>query len=511
MCISDIMNGMTLLIKNVKVLGGEGRSANETNRQGSDIFIQGDKISAIGTFPNKKAGEVIDGQGAYLAPGFIDVNTDSDHYLSLFEYPSQDDFLKQGVTTIIGGMCGASLAPLLYGSLESIRKWVDTSRFNVNWHTMREFLLSIEKRGLGVNFGTLAGHSTIRRAVVGDKIRELTKNEAEIFGSVARRALEEGGLGLSTGLGYVHSYKTPYSEIKLLANIVKEYDGVYATHLRKNGAEVGESVDETIQVAEETGVKTNISHFMPLRGSEEEYVKALEKISHVPGDLDFSFDVYPFDTSILTLYSFLPVWVQNTRERMVASIKDSWLQQKIKRDFPNVNPDDITVAQAPGNEFLVGKSLGDLSKMYNAPDYQSALLQLMLVTELKCVVFHKNIAAPLIAEAVRHPRSLIASNAASFRESDSVLKPERATKTFTKFLKLVEGEKLMPLEDAVKKITLMPAKKFGLKNRGVVREGAFADLVIFKDASVKTVIVNGIIAVKDGLFEGRLAGRVLRK
>src|SRR3989344_3650682 len=139
---------MTLLIKNVQILGGspsqvlpgkisEGKEKFSGTK---DVFITGDKISAIGDFSNKKADEVIDGQGAYLSPGFIDVNTDSDHYLSLFDYPEQEDFLRQGVTRIIGGMCGSSLAPLLYGSLESVRKWGDVSKANVDWHTMQEFL-----------------------------------------------------------------------------------------------------------------------------------------------------------------------------------------------------------------------------------------------------------------------------------------------------------------------------------------------------------------------------------
>ena len=122
---------MTLLIRNVQILGG-ARDFPEP----MDVFVSGDKISAIGHFPNKKADEVLDGQGAYLSPGFIDVNTDSDHYLTLFDHPSQDDFLKQGVTTIFGGMCGSSLAPLLYGSLESMRKWGGSEeKVNVNWHT----------------------------------------------------------------------------------------------------------------------------------------------------------------------------------------------------------------------------------------------------------------------------------------------------------------------------------------------------------------------------------------
>src|SRR5580693_7162162 len=192
---------MTLLVKNIQLVDG----VNDFPER-SDVFIAKGKISAIGNFSNKKADEVIDGQGAYLSPGFIDVNTDSDHYLTLFDYPSQGDFLKQGVTTIFGGMCGSSLAPLLYGSLESVRKWGGSEdKINVNWHTIGEFLATIDKQPLGVNFGTLAGHGTIRRGIEGDDVRELTKNEIAVFSETLKKALGEGSFGMSTNLGSVHT------------------------------------------------------------------------------------------------------------------------------------------------------------------------------------------------------------------------------------------------------------------------------------------------------------------
>src|SRR3989344_3726731 len=250
----------TLLIKNVRIVGGE-----REYREKADVFINGDKISAIGNFPTKSADKVLDGQGGYLSPGFIDINTDSDHYLTLFGYPEQEDFLRQGVTTIIGGNCGSSLAPLIYGTLESVQKWGDIRMINVDWHTVGEFLNIFEKKPLALNFGTLAGHSTIRRAIVGEELRDLTKNELAVMGETLRKALEEGAFGLSTGLSYVHGAETPYSELKFLAGIVREYNGVYSTHLPRSGHNILESVDETIKLAQETGVKTEISHFVPIK------------------------------------------------------------------------------------------------------------------------------------------------------------------------------------------------------------------------------------------------------
>ncbi len=511
---------MTLLIKNVRILGGA-----EKFSEPRDVFVSGDKVSAIGSFPNKDADTVIEGQGAYLAPGFIDVNTDSDHYLSLFDYPEQDDFLRQGVTTIIGGACGSSLAPLLYGSLESVQKWGDVGRVNVNWHSVKEFFDTLEKKPTAVNFGTLVGHSTIRRALIGGDIRELTKNELNVFGGTLRRALEEGGMGLSTGLGYVHSYKTPYSELKFLATIVKEKSGVYATHLRRSDDELLESIDETIKLANDTGAKTIISHFMPIVGAEAEYEKGLKKIESLPKELDFHFDVYPFDTSVLALYTFLPLWVRSGgREVMLANIKDEWMRSRIVKDIPKMNPWDFTMAQAPGNDYLVGKTLHDLVDIFNVPDYRDALVKLMVVTELRGIVFYKNINMNLVTLALKSPRSMIASNAASFREAApaKALKPERATSTFTKFLSLMETRNLMPLHEAIKKITLDPARKFGLRGRGAIQENNFADLTLFSfketrnekaivmDCEIKCVVVNGAVAYKDGGFTGKFSGRALK-
>jgi len=534
---------MTLLIKNVLILGSPRgplrQGASEASEAGGgqefpekrDVFVTGDKISAIGDFGNKKADEIIDGQGAYLSPGFIDVNTDSDHYLSLLDHPQQEDFLRQGVTTIVGGMCGSSLAPLLYGSLESVQKWGDVRKVNVGWHSVAEFLATLDKLSLGVNFATLVGHSTVRRALVGDNLRDLSKNELHVLGGVLERSLKEGAFGLSTGLGYVHGSKTPYSEIKYLAEIVKKYNGVYATHLRKSGPEFKNSVDETIKLAKETGAKTLISHFMPFRGTEKAYGEALREIRDLPHDMDFNFDLYPFDASVLPIYTFLPAWAQNGGKAvMLRNIKDDWLSERIVKDLPEINSKDFILAQAPGNDFLVGKTLEELSEIFNTENQKRALIKLMASTELRGVVFYKNINANLIRRAIENPRSLIASNAAAMGESEKVriLKPERALGTFTKFLKMAASDGIMPLGAAVKKITRDPAQKFNIKGRGSIKEGDFADIVVFrfnevvpdaegtsaekeKNVEIECVVVNGVVAFKKsgGVLERR-GGRVLR-
>ncbi len=507
---------MTLLIKNVQLVDGANstRVSGGPSARACDVFVSDNRVSAIGNFPNKKATTVIDGQGAYLCPGFIDGNTSSDHYLTLFNDRSQEDFLRQGVTTIMGGMCGASLAPLLYGTLESVQKWGDTNRINVNWHTMAEFLAVMDQRPTTVNFGTLVGHATIRRAIVGEALRDLTRNELNVFVRTLEAALEEGAFGFSTGLGYVHARKTPYAELRTLAETVKKYNGVYATHLRRDTAGIKESVEETIKLARETGVSTIISHFAPVVGAEKEYEEALALVNDLPPEIDLHFDIAPSTSSLVPIRTFLPEWAQAGGVGvMVANIKDEWLLPRIKKDIPKLDENNFIIAQAPGSEFLVGKSLKEVREMYEMKDGRDALLRLMQAMQLKGSVLYKNLNAALIAHAITSPRSLIASNAPSVSDVSSGekhFKSERSTSTFSAFLSLVEENKMMPFEDAVKKITLAPAKKFGITGRGTIKEGNFADLVCLRGNEIKFTVVNGRVVEKENEFHAVFPGKTLR-
>ncbi len=499
---------MTLLIRNVRIVGGAHEFSGE-----SDVFVNDDKISAIGNFPSKKADVVVDGHGAYLSPGFIDVNTDSDHYLTLFEHRGQEDFLRQGVTTIFGGMCGASLAPLLYGSLESISKWTRTDRVNVNWHTMGEFLAVLDRHPLAVNFGTLAGHATIRRAIVGESLRDLTKNELAVFIKTLREALADGGFGLSSGLAYVHARKTNYPELKTLADLVKGKNGVYATHLRDTGKGIVSSIDETIKLAKDTGVKTLVSHFIPPEDAEKEYEAALAAIEALPPEIDLHFDIYPSPHSLLPIYTFLPLWAQSGGvDVMFANVKDEWYRTRIRKDMPKFDEEHFVIAQAPGNDFLVGKSLHEVKEMYGLKDGRDALLRLMATMGMRGGIFYRNLSERLIKRAIKSPRSLVASNAPSFANDFGrrELKSERTTQTFTDFLKLVEKEGLMPLDQAIRKITAEPAKKFDLPLRGSIQEGYYADLTCFKNAEVLFTVVNGKVAAHFGEFKDVFPGKALR-
>lgn len=499
-----------ILIKGAKILDGSGKRPVFT----ADVLLKGNKIAAIGKFPTKKSQLTIEAMGLYLAPGFIDVDTDSDHHLSLFTNPQQQDFLLQGVTTIFGGVCGSSLAPLLSGSLDSIRKWTDTTQINIDWHTVGELLKVLGRRGLGVNFGTLVGHSTIRRGLVREDARDLTVPELEALKKIIRDAIKDGAFGLSTGLGYTHSRRVPYSEIKELAKTVAEKGGVYATHLRDDKEGVLASVEETIKIAEETGVKTLISHFKPIVGFEQDHRKAMELIHSSAASLDIHFDSYPFGETIIPIYTLLPAWAQvGNLEIMMSYLKNSDLAARLVKDFAGVRGRDIRIAQAVGQDHLVGKTLQDFAEAQelNAPQ---ALLKLMALTGLRALVFYRNINLDMTLQNLEREQALIASNGASLPSDARSLKHERFTNTFPKFIEIVTQRKNLSLAQAIGRITSEPAKKFGLKDRGVIAEGAIADLVMFSTrhgVKVENVIVGGQLAVKDRQYQGTLSGEILRK
>ncbi len=496
-----------ILIRDVLVVDGTGKAPYK-----ADVLLRRDRISAIGRFPKMSADLTIDGSGGYITPGFIDVNTDSDHYLTLFTNPEQEDFLLQGATTIVGGHCGSSLAPLLYGSLESIRKWTDPNQINVDWHTVKEFLAALQSRRLGVNFLTLAGHSTVRRALIGEEMRDLTEGELAVFTRIIEDAIKDGVFGISTGLAYAHARLAPYSEIKRLVGVSKKNGGVYATHLRNETNGLLESINETLALAKETGITTIISHLRPIRGFENQFGEAIEKIEGArKRGIKIYFDSYPFDTSFLPIYTLLPEWLKRGNlETMCESIKNTNISERILKELPPLSSDSIVVAQAPEADFLVGKTLGAFAENQNL-DLNRALLKLMDATRLRATVFYRNINMDLAIESLRSPAALIASNGVSFPPGSAHLRHERLWNTFPRFLEIVLGSRLMTLETAIQKITSTPASIFGLEGRGVIREGNIADLTLVKSGIPSHVFVNGALTVSEGVSNQSLSGTIIRK
>lgn len=498
---------MSLLVKGVQVVDGKGGVPYK-----ADVLIQRNIISAIGDLRHKKADETIDGLNNYLTPGFIDVDTDSDHYLHLFSNPAQTDFVSQGVTTILGGHCGMSLAPLLYGNLESLGILADLNKVNVNWHTVSEFLDSLKRVPLGVNFGTLMGHRTIRDALTRGEYRELTEKELKVFESVISRAMEDGAYGFSTGLGYIHGEYASEKEIKRLVSVLTRTGGVYGTHLRSQTSDLLRSIEETVRVANYTEVKTLISHFRPLVGYEEQFEKALAYIKDNTPKERLYFDIYPHDTSIYPIYVLLPRWAQlDSVPAILEELRNPDAVIRMKKDLTGMAEklSTIQIASAPRNGYLVGRTIEQAAKDLDS-SIADTLITIMKMTNLNATVFLKDINFDILLKALVDERAFVASNGNSPAPGE-FLKHERSTNTFPKFLGLVLGKKLMTLEAAIKKITYDPACYFGISDRGTVEEGKVADLVVLDKGNhdVKEVIVGGKPAVN---YKGaNVRGEILRR
>ncbi len=477
-----------ILIKQIQIVDGSG-----SKPYFGDILINGEKIIAIGkNLSKKRAEEVIDGLGLVAAPGFIDVNNDSDHHLSLFTNPGQNDYLNQGITSIVGGQCGASLAPLMYGSLTAIGQWVNTDKVNVGWSSVADLKKILLRIGLNINFETLVGYSTLRRDLAGTEIRDLTDSEIKIFQHILETALNDGAVGLSTGLGFLESKFVPYSEIKKIVSIVANKGGVYATHLRDEKANLLHSVQETLMLSRETGVKTIISHFRPIKGYEKEFDESMALIEKSLVDSNIYFDINPFTATVFPIHTYLPYWAQNENiETMMSNIKNDDSRKKIVEELKNSDIQELVIADVRGQEHLIGKSLLELSSV-REKDIISTLLDLMESSKMHAMLMSKNLNADLLMPLLTHPRSLIGTNSSSSKPGQFIkeIRLERTTSTFSKYLEIVLNQGI-PLEVAIKKITYFPAQIFGIRRRGLIKEGFFADLVLLRGTKVEKVIRNG--------------------
>ncbi len=472
---------MTLLIKNVKILGG-----NKDFGEHSDVFVVGDKISAIGNFPQKSADTVLDGQGSFLSPGFIDIGSTADHYLDILENPAQENLLSQGITTIVGGQCGFSLAPLLYGRLDMIRKWADINKVNVNWHTTKDFFYNLKKLKLGVNFATLTGHLTVRQEILGEASRDLAQNELSVLKKVIADSMNDGSAGISFGLEYSHGKNVALKELKGLAEIVAKQNGICAIHSRDRGMGVVAAFNEACSITRSTGVRTVISHFSPLKIAKDEYEKVLREIYELPPDFELYLSTRPFEENIMPIYIALPESAKKGGlDEMVSAIKDDWLFARIAKELPVFDPLKTRILRAIKNESLEGKNLAELMEIYALKTVPDVLRKVMLTTELRATLSVGELDSGLLVSAWKNHRSVIGTFSPNIKSREF---------TMMRFFDRVEKEELFPLEDAIWKITGFPAKILGLKGRGRVAEGNFADLTIFKNGEVKFTIVGGCLA-----------------
>lgn len=502
----------------------------------ADIGIKDDKIQTIGDLARYSGMVVIDAAGKYVSPGFIDLTSHSDTHWTLFNYPSQESLLLQGVSTILGGSCGSSLAPLVKGEdIEGIGKWVDVREININWKSLGEFFEELSRRPLGVNFATLVGHGTLRRSVLGDEARAATHAQTDQMRLLLERSLREGAFGLSTNLGAAHGRPAGENELAELFSLVRAYGGLTKHHLKDEGKNILPALVELIRLARESRAKIHFSHFKILgRSAWHLFQDALRVLEGAREDgLALTLDFFPYTRTGSQLYLLLPSWVlEGGKEKILSSLRSGPRREEIKAYLKSLtlHYERITVASTLEDRNAIGKTIQDLSSSSGLPP-EEIILRLIETNQLKVSIFNEVISEEHLRELVKKEYALVASDGVGYGEEARLpfdLPHPRSYGAFPRALQIFAKEAgLSPWPELLHKMTGLPAEILGLKGRGKLAEGFFADIAVFDPEALGSpadyanpylvsegmewVLVNGKVAVEHGNFNGKLAGRILTR
>ncbi|XWW47681.1 D-aminoacylase [Fibrella sp. USSR17] len=481
----------------------------------ADVAIHNGRIAKIGTIPASEGRQVIDARRQIIAPGFIDVHTHVEGDLE--SRPGAENFTYDGVTTMVTGNCG--------GSSTSLRQMFDTLRL----------------KGFAPNLASLVGHNSVRLKVMKAAFREPTAREQADMEALVEQAMKDGAVGLSTGLIYTPGTYARTPEIVNLAKMAAKYGGIYASHIRNEGQDVQTAIQEAIQIGREAGIPVQISHFKvaskPLWGKSTETVSLVEAARHKEG-IDVTVDQYPYTASSTSLQSIVPSWAladgdsitmgrfhdpatrRKIRDEMVTSLK--------KNDRKNY--DYAVVSRFEADTTYNGKSIHQIAVLRklktDAASESELVMALLEQAQMKRIqmVYH-TMSEDDVATIMRYPNTMIASDAgvASFGRN---MPHPRAYGTNTRVLgRYVRELKVIPLEEAIRRMTSLPAQRFRFADRGLVRTGYAADLVIFDENTVSDqatyeaphayatglsyVLVNGVPVIENGKHTGKRPGQIL--
>lgn len=527
---------MKLLIKNGQIVDGTGRKPYHGN-----IAIANDRIIAVGEVNEEGFDNIIDAQGLAVAPGFIDTHSHSDLKILLDRY--MEPKVRQGVTTEILGQDGISMAPL---PTEYISPWrknlagLDGDSDDIDWtyKTTDGYLKMLEKSGVATNVAYLVPHGNVRMEVLGLSNRLPNDAELEKMKDVTRRELEAGAVGLSTGLIYMPCAYGETKEIVEMCKVVAEYDRVFVIHQRSEADDILSSMQEVIDIGRQSGVKVHFSHFKVCgKKNWHKIDQVIEMLEQAKAEgIRVSFDQYPYVAGSTMLGVILPPWAHDGgTNQLLKRLRDPELRKKMIEDMENGIPgwDNfvefsgldrifVTSVKTAKNKDVVGKSLVEIGEMRGKDPYQ-ATFDLLLEEEnaVGMVDFYGR------EEHVRRFLTRPEQNVCT----DGLLggRPHpRAYGSFPRVLgKYVREEKVLTLEEAIRKMTSQPAEVFQLKDRGALKPGYFADIVIFNPDTIidkgtfedpcqypegiEYVLINGQVVIKQGTHTEAVAGQVIRQ
>ncbi|MBP9686768.1 MAG: amidohydrolase family protein [Candidatus Doudnabacteria bacterium] len=521
-----------LIIKKATVVDGSGQASFV-----ADVAVGDGEILNIATHVEAKAERVISAEGLVLAPGFVDVQNHSDSFWNLFDSPGLDSLLLQGFTSALVGQCGTSLAPLLStAALRSSQKWHSLSGSNFNWTSFAEFAQHFSGQPFGLNVGSLVGYSTVRRGLLMDEQRPLSTQETEMLRDVVHRALGEGAFGVSSGLAYTHEASVSELELFDLAQAAAAHDALLSVHLKSEASGVVREVRQMLEVAERSGVRLKISH-LKIRGEQnwhhlEELLAEIEHAVHT--GIDVSFDVYPYATTWRPLYTYLPAWATlGGRAEMLHALTDPVQYRKILAHLHDRSYrfQDMVVASTSFPMRVVSKTFGQVAQSLGVTS-EEAVLEVLKNGGAEILVFDRCLHEEHVDSLLAHPISVVATDGGGFPRREDVGFQERLVHprcygTSGQFLSRMRTTRRLSLEIAVAKLTGMPARVWGLDDRGIIAVGAKADLVLFNPlhiydraslvdpfhspTGIVHVWVNGVQAVRDGQLTGVRNGIFLRK
>src|SRR5215472_8597881 len=508
-----------------------------------DIGIRDGKVAAIGNISQATAKQKIDAHGMVVAPGFIDMLGQSEE--TILVDPRLPSKIYQGITTEVTGE-GGSAAPLNDALIKADKMKYEHLKITPDWHTYRQYFARLEKRAIGINVADYVGATQVRRVVLGDADVQPTSAQLEQMKSLVRDAMRDGAVGVSTSLEYAPAPYAKTEEIIALASEASKFGGIYASHMRSEGDAIDASIDETVRIGREANIPVEIWHLKVAgKANWHRMPEILAKINEarVQG-IDVAADTYAYTAWSNDFSAFIPPWAHDGGDaKLVERLKDPATRARIRKDMmtPSKDWDNewneipgpesvlITSVQNPKLMPLQGKTLAEIAKSQNK-DPMDALFDLLIEDQAFTSVAVFGMSEDDVALALQQPWVSI-NNDSSGASPEGILGQEhphpRAYGTFPRILrKYVREEKKLMLEDAIRKFSALAAQRMHFNDRGVLKYGMWADIVIFDPAQIKDVatfeepnqlskgmqfvLVNGVPVIEDGRMTGKLPGKVLR-
>jgi N-acyl-D-amino-acid deacylase len=508
-----------------------------------DIGIRGGRIAAIGNLADAPRAKTIDAGGEVVAPGFIDMLGQSD--LSILVDPRLPSKIYQGITTEITGE-GESVAPLNSAMVAADREGFQHYRITPDWTTFREYFARLERQGIGINLASYVGATSVRRMVLGDGDVQPTPAQLDQMEALVAQAMQDGAVGLSTALQYAPAPYAKTPELVALAGVAARYGGIYATHMRSEGDTEPQAIEEAISIGREAHIPVEIWHLKT--AGKNNWGKMPQIVAQIDAaraaGVDISANTYAYTAWFNTFSAFIPPWAHDGGDAaLIQRLKDPATRARIRKDMlsttgdwdnewqeiPGPNAILIAVVQNPELVPLQGKRLSEIAALWHE-DPIDALCDFLIKDNAFTSVAVFGMSEPDVKLALQQPWVSICNDSQGTSPEGLLGKEHphpRAYGTFPHILrKYVREEHALTLEDAIRKFSALPSQRMRLTDRGVLRQGMAADVVIFNPATIRDVatyenpnqlsqgmdyvLVNGVPVIVQGHMTRALPGKVLR-